>query len=291
MQLRQRLDYANNPKQKPMRFHPEKSLFDLPAVRQTFILFFTISALMTIAIAVKSDLYFRLDYVGFNSAIEIFKVPLGTLAVGLTIIGIFGANHRSEQTKRQIERTATQIQLTQSQNNFSNYYKHLEEFSKFCDLHKDGPNFVVARPRRLHILIFPKSTDGIYTISEDFLESLDRDVNRLFELVDMLADTTSRVYTISLIGDHIWNMTDKFGLTTKSVQGRQITNGTQTMFMAGTTLQEYVDYQFRIFKFINEILKFDAHYTPSAALNQLFGFPLAKISSSTYVETTDFWAA
>lgn len=88
-----------------INFDPEKSLFELPPVRWTAGITLVAATLLTILIAYNSKPPLKLDYEGFNNAIEIFRFPIGLFALGVSIIGICGANHRSEQTKRQIERT------------------------------------------------------------------------------------------------------------------------------------------------------------------------------------------
>lgn len=155
-----------------MKFDPEKSLFELPAVK-TVALYTAASVLLVILlILATSNLSFQPGYLGINNLVEIFKVPLGILAVGLSIIGLCGANHRSEQTRRQIERTARQIDLstqqieaTKSQNNFANYYKHAEEFSKLCSSFKEIGK--VKSPKRLHAKLFPSSLHGDFKIKSN----------------------------------------------------------------------------------------------------------------------------
>jgi hypothetical protein len=62
---------------------------------------------------------------------NIFKVPLWILATSLPLTGLVAAYHRSVQSAKQIEETI-------KNNNFSNYYKHIEKFhDRFKNLHMD----------------------------------------------------------------------------------------------------------------------------------------------------------
>lgn len=153
-----------------MRFDPEKSLFELPAVRWIFATTVLSAAIVVMAIVGYGKLEPEWSYSGFNRAIEIFRFPIGILAVGLSLIGLCGANHRSEQTRRQLERSSTQIDIstsqieaTRSQNNFANYYKHSEEFAKLCL--KFTSIGKVNSPKRLHTKLFPDALHGNFTIS------------------------------------------------------------------------------------------------------------------------------
>ena len=79
-----------------------------------------------------------------------FKIPFWVLALLIPIIGLFNANHKSEQAKAAME-------LTKSQNNFANYYKHAEEFVKHCNLleeHYEAHQLKIFS-RKLHYSLYP----------------------------------------------------------------------------------------------------------------------------------------
>ncbi len=115
-------------------------------------------------IYLNSDVQVDLSYHGFNKMIEIYRFPLGVLALLIPVIAVLGVNHRSEQTKAQIE-------ITSAQNNFSNHFKHLEEFVKYYDSHLDGMVTDLS-PRELHFRLFPGSRSGNYTINEGVVENI-----------------------------------------------------------------------------------------------------------------------
>ncbi|EGR0394921.1 hypothetical protein OC506_21185 [Vibrio vulnificus] len=84
------------------------------------------SSVSAVTIALNSNLIWDFSHQGFNFAIEVFRVPLGLLAVCATWAAFVAANHRSKLT---IE----QIRVTTEQNIFTNYFKHLEEFQKYVE--------------------------------------------------------------------------------------------------------------------------------------------------------------
>lgn len=173
-------------------FDPEKSLLSLPVVHYIGGTCLILSIAFSIPIVLACiSLPFSSSGDGINFFALQFKVPLGILAFGLALIGLCGANHRSEQTKRQIQRTTDQIartdqqiSLTRSQNNFSNYFKHIEEFEKYCESHLSEPKNKKAR--EIHARIFPNARDGDYKVS----------LNILVELIGKVSDLHSNLTTI-----------------------------------------------------------------------------------------------
>lgn len=115
-------------KTKSSFFDPETSFFELRIVRLTALSFILTFLMMCFLIVFMSNLWGKWDltYLGFNNLLEYFKVPLGFLALIIPVGAVYAANHRSEQTKKQ-------IYLTHQQNLFTNYYKHIEEFEKFSN--------------------------------------------------------------------------------------------------------------------------------------------------------------
>lgn len=170
-------------------FDPEKSLLSLPVVHYIAITCLTLALAFSVPIVLAC---FSLPFVSSGDGINFFalqfKVPLGILALGLALIGLCGANHRSEQTKRQIQRTADQIartdqqiSLTRSQNNFSNYFKHIEEFEKYCESHLSEPKNKKAR--EIHARIFPNARNGDFKVSPDILVELIGQVSDLHSIL------------------------------------------------------------------------------------------------------------
>lgn len=67
---------------------------------------------------------------------------------------------RSEQTKEQ-------IRVTSIQNNFANYYKHLEEFIKYVDKHQYTDN--ISGARYIHKRLYPDAQSGKYDLCKNLL--------------------------------------------------------------------------------------------------------------------------
>ncbi|OBV39785.1 hypothetical protein ASR47_10127 [Janthinobacterium psychrotolerans] len=174
---------------------------------------------------------------GFNKFAELYKVPAAFLAIGFTLVGLCAANHRSEQTKRQIERTSLQITLsndqialTKKQNIFSNHYKHREEFEKFLKrLHDNevtylenrkkffasnklfsgleksaliGPHMDIDRYRDIYADIYPNSKAGDFDCSPIYQERLNSFIFKIFEIHSEILTKNSILLSQNMIKIH-----------------------------------------------------------------------------------------
>jgi hypothetical protein len=82
----------------------QNALFELISFRIAFFTPIVISSLLSIYIACSSNLEFALGYSALNFALlEVFKVPLAILALIIPGVALVTANHRSVQSKKQIE--------------------------------------------------------------------------------------------------------------------------------------------------------------------------------------------
>ncbi len=141
-------------------FDPHKSFLSLTIVWVAVGVLFTLSFVSSIIIIYNSNLIFDLSYNGFNLFISIFRFPLAISALIIPIIALLAANHRSEQTKEQ-------IRVTNTQNVFSNYYKHIEEFTKYISTRINDVDFRFA-----HNNIYPNAFDGDYSINPKLIETM-----------------------------------------------------------------------------------------------------------------------
>lgn len=173
-------------------FSPDKNFFELPVVRLCASIFGGLALLSALLIAYNlRELPFDLSGDGFNKFAIYYKVPAAFAAIGFTIVGLCAANHRSGQSRAQME-------LTAKQNVFANHFKHVEEFEKYCKGRHENihdafetevqkykkhslPEEIVALSghvapthyRAVYKKIFPKSKEGNFDISDAYVESID----------------------------------------------------------------------------------------------------------------------
>ncbi len=123
-----------------------------------------ISCLLGIAIYTRTPLQWDFSYNGTNLFLEIFRVPLGILALIFPSVALVASNHRSRQSARLIS-------LQNSQNIFANHYTHMDKFEEHCrEMETFKKSFLSAHnPRIFHSVIYPKSKDGDYSLNSEFL--------------------------------------------------------------------------------------------------------------------------
>lgn len=151
-------------------FDPDTAFFDLPIVRTTFAIASLTVIISSSLIGVFTHSEVSLDMAGFNGFIEMFRFPLGALALFGGLFAFYATNHRSEQNKRAMFLTNQSIELARVQNRFSNYYKHIEELESYFGRHVSGGaeekqikvksewfGFVECRFNSLHAKLYPRA--------------------------------------------------------------------------------------------------------------------------------------
>jgi hypothetical protein len=144
-------------------FDPNVGLLGLPVVRRTMIFVFLAAAVISLVITLQSwnNLVFDPSYAGFNNLLVVYRVPLGLLALLVPLIAMYGANHRSEQTKAQIN-AVVESQLITARDN------HRERFTR--DIIPQFENSAIDRTRitlaanRLYDAVYP---NGLSTSKND----------------------------------------------------------------------------------------------------------------------------
>lgn len=162
-------------------FDPNRSFFSLPIVRWTFAIVVVCAGLAFLAIIASTNLVLDLSSNGFNGFLSIFRFPLGVIALLIPVMAIYATNHRSVQQKQQ-------IQLAGAHNDFSNYYKHVEEFQKhYLELWFDFEFLTMRpglRPKNFHRLFYKNARSGDYQVDKEFYE---KQLDCLISIIDELS--------------------------------------------------------------------------------------------------------
>lgn len=168
-------------------FDADRSFFSLPIVIWTFAVIAICAITACLAIALSTNLTFDFSADGFNTFLKYFQFPLGIVALLIPIMAIYATNHRSVQQKRQ-------IQLASTQNEFANYYKHLEEFQKYYDDCWLRFQWIQMRhgikPKNYHRLFYKNARFGDYQVDAPFYE---KQLKLLESIIDkfMLVDSVN----------------------------------------------------------------------------------------------------
>ena len=152
-------------------FDSNKSFFELKIVKNTGITIFTISTLISLIIFFNTDYTVCLTANCFNQFILDFRFPIGILALMIPIGALFAAEHRSKLT-------IAQIKSAESQNNFSNYFKHIEEFKKYIE-NADFDSYV-TNINETHACIFGESKDTDFELSDDKINDIVRMIKHVY---------------------------------------------------------------------------------------------------------------
>lgn len=142
---------------------------------------FGIPLIITIIISLTEALTLPLELTteGVNRFVfEIFKAPMAIVGFALPVLGFVGFNHRSEQTKKQIA-------VAQEQNLFTNYFKHLEEFSKHLEKNVGEQYLIKHKLRMSHDNLFPEAMlTGRFVIAPDAATRIQRFFDNSLLLID-----------------------------------------------------------------------------------------------------------
>jgi len=158
-------------------FDPHLSFFELPIVRGTVIIVVALIVAAFITIIISSKPTWNLSYEGFNHFFTVFKFPLYGIGFLASLLALYATNHRSEQSKEN-------MRLMRIQNNFSNYYKHLEEFGKHIDIVKKefsdkkiNDIEILCDIRISHQMLYLNALEGDYRIDDAVLFTFDEIIN------------------------------------------------------------------------------------------------------------------
>ena len=158
------------------------ALLSLPIVHYTLGTILAVAFSMTLGIFLTAGkLALEPDATGYEVATNLYRAPIAIALLSIPVLALLASNHRSVQTMSQMELTAKQIELTTGQNLFANYYKHIEEFSKWCE-HIKGFGEVKSR-RKLHKKLFPNARSGDFAIPGDITFELNEFGSRVIQLL------------------------------------------------------------------------------------------------------------
>lgn len=133
---------------------------------------------------------------------EIFNFPIEVLKATIALLAIVALLHKSDETQKQ-------IMISESQNNFSNHFKHMEEFFKYIDLF--DIKSVEFHNRKLHAKLYPRSKRGELNISKEVIDEVRRNTESIIQHIKRLStmskDNLNDIYNDSISNFDIINDT------------------------------------------------------------------------------------
>jgi hypothetical protein len=258
-------------------FDPHKSILEPTIFKVTVLLIITLSLTTAIIIIYSTRLHFDLSSNGLNNAVSIFRIPLSILTLVIPLVALISANHRSEQTREQ-------LRLSNNQNNFTNYYKHIDEFEKHCQKQWNKYEFEISKPRSFHKMLFPKAMDGQFTISSDFIISIDEFLSHILDISRALNSADEKEYILACI--HIKNSLNDFCKKNKISQinnseGLIVECNGEIAIMQNDSTKTLLKNLKSFCIVINELLSFDLESKEIHLISKFINLNLNEIPDST----------
>jgi len=248
-------------------FNPNQSVLELKIFKVTLFVLIFLSILSAYFIATSLELKLSLTYEGFNNFFNVFKFPLSMLALIIPSVALIATNHRSEQTREQ-------IRVTNNQNNFTNYYKHIEEFDKYHMQVNKVDKFILSYDiRYLHSVIFDQSKGGIYEPNKQLMSEMVLYSHSVFKLFSLAKnDDESRLSTLSKFMKTQEDFHAKYKVSSpkwsSTIHFSNIGVPDSVYEMLASVIILAVE--------INSLYKFNTSYVETRELSDLINFDLSK---------------
>lgn len=254
-------------------FDPHKSFLNLKVLWAVVSIHILVAFITALAIIYNSELQPNYTYIGLNNALNIFKIPLGVLALIIPIVALLAANHRSEQTREQ-------MRLASANNNFSNFYKHTEEFESYLSEH-EGAKLTITLPRKLHRLAFPDAKKGEFTVGKKIDAQINLHLEGIINASTNLNDPTNWLPALAELSKLI----DQYG-EAFYIKGHKITSGNSYPYEGNSIIipdggmKQIIVTIKTISEKVRDALLFDDRYEPGELLTKIIEFDYNQIPSS-----------
>lgn len=232
-----------------------------------------IALVAALVITLNSELQPNFTYVGFNNALNVFKIPLGVVALIIPIVALLAANHRSEQTKEQ-------MRLASENNNFSNFYKHTAEFESYLAEHEDA-KIKISLPRKFHRLAFPDARYGDFAVGQNIDAQINRHLEDILDASINLNDPVNWLPALMELNNAIDLYGDSFYISGyKAKSGTSHQCGGRSIVIPDGNIQNIIVKIKNISEKIRDALLFDERYESGGLLIQMIEFDYKQIPSS-----------
>ncbi|WP_078085451.1 hypothetical protein [Microbulbifer mangrovi] len=258
---------------KLFEFSPNKSFIELPIVWFTISIISFISIACAAFITANGGYKLTLNANGFNFFLSEFKFPLGILALIIPVVALLAANHRSEQTK-------AQIHATNSQNLFTNYYKHIEEFEKYISNHQNLKENIKS-PRNLHKKIYPKARLGETSVSRETIDKIERRSAAITQVMIQFSTCHRGTQNDSIfdLNSKIDELASELNVTYNFKNGKNLTYKGMTISLPNLELKYLFIRARRVAQLIDTLLSFDTQFEPTHSLRKILSINIERLPS------------
>jgi hypothetical protein len=171
-----------------------KSLFQHRRVRLVISVTLLLALGVTWKIIVTDNLTFVANFGAENAQIvmDSFKLPIGIIAAGLSLLLLFATQHRSEQTVEQINITNKANANLLAQNTLKNYYDSIADFEKYVDNNFHSEVIEIKNKRQLYKLFFPENSYKNvtpYTTEDIYIQEVNKFTSNFDEIIKVVLST------------------------------------------------------------------------------------------------------
>ncbi len=246
---------------------PEERFFSLKLTKLVLWSFgFAFVITFTISLFDAVTLEFKPTSEGVNYLVfELFKAPVAVAGFALPILGLIGLNHRSEQTKKQIEEARVQ-------NDFANYYKHKEEFLKYVNAINQDKRYNVNQMIGFHSTLYPKSRTRNFNVDVEQIKRIDHHINSFVKFIPLLFEEDSHRDALGNLNGVKVSLQKLFNLNDRSAKNIYAENLHENAWHDNTSaeLHRYIWQFASLVRSIDDLLKFDPQYKCSERMDILF---------------------
>jgi hypothetical protein len=242
-------------------FPPETSLLKLPVVVWTFWVLVLIALGMAATVVWTSwPLHPAWAAAGYESAAKLFKAPIAVVFLLIPLLALFASNHRSVQTMRQMSLTNKQIELATGQNLFANYYKHVEEFSKWCDQCKNEVD--VKSRRKLHREMFPNARDGRFQLNDAIFANFEAYVTTFLDIMSQFQNPAPGFNLTYVLSKELEQFGNTLYIAIPKYEDNSYTWNTEygKVEFPGSGFRGFLQAHVNFIRGVDELLSFDPDY-------------------------------
>jgi len=253
-----------------------KSLFQHRRVRLVISVTLLLALGVTWKIIVTDNLTFIANFGAENAQIvmDSFKLPIGIIAAGLSLLLLFATQHRSEQTVEQINLTNKANANLLAQNTLKNYYDSIADFEKYVDNNFHSDLIDIKNKRQLYKLFFPNNSYKNvepYITKETYIQQVNSFIGNfeqnLLSVMSAEDIDSPKLKFQRLINHFILNIKDRYSV-----------HLTEKVFIENSQANDEFA---KITKEVRELLTFCLNYTPSNGI---------VIVAESYVFSLKSWA-
>jgi hypothetical protein len=251
-------------------FDPKTAFFSLPIVIWTIGIGLASIAIACLLITYYSNREIELSAEGFNELLKIMKFPIFILGFFAALLALYATNHRSEQNKAAME-------IAASQNRFSNYYKHIEEYKNYIHSNLEKyfedykPNINI---RKLHKSLYGNAKNNgiifsskieleIFKVAFKFITSLSktnfRDEENIENLILNIDDCITSIHSLL----------DSIKFSPESNVTNYFTD-TRTIKIPNARLKDYLKNSLKKIEIVNDTLTFEENFNSQLLESLIF---------------------